>query len=136
MPTLYILRGLPGSGKSTLGEKLAPGRCIAADDYFMSDGVYKFDIAALGDAHAYCQKRVDSLMSDDFNQDVAVANTSVRFIHLEPYLKLVQKHNWSFQIIHAEFAGKIVDGKISPYQNVHGCPDAQIQKMKSQWENW
>ena len=43
--TLYILRGIPGSGKTTHAKRLAGtnGVIISADDYFMRDGEYCFD---------------------------------------------------------------------------------------------
>jgi ABC-type proline/glycine betaine transport system ATPase subunit len=55
---LFIIRGLPGSGKSTLGRSirgLSGGvpDCLSADDYFVgADGVYRFSPSGLPGAHA------------------------------------------------------------------------------------
>jgi len=43
MKELFLLRGLPGAGKSTLAKSIGPIN-IEADQYFIdSDGEYKFD---------------------------------------------------------------------------------------------
>ena len=57
MSTLILVRGLPGSGKTTLAIKLAaayPGAaCLSADNYFTDalTGEYRFDSAQLEQAH-------------------------------------------------------------------------------------
>ena len=39
---LYLLRGVPGSGKSTVAQNIG-GTHFETDKYFMVDGEYKFD---------------------------------------------------------------------------------------------
>ena len=43
---LYLVRGLPGSGKSTFAKKLVHSDFLVceADKYFMVNGEYKFDV--------------------------------------------------------------------------------------------
>lgn len=66
MATLVLIRGLPGSGKTTLAAGLSrvdglTRRC-AADDWMLDDaGHYKFDPSKLRAAHEACQ----------FSEDVA-----------------------------------------------------------------
>ena len=44
MKNLYIVRGLPGSGKSTFARSIAkPYQIFEADQYFMKKGKYNFD---------------------------------------------------------------------------------------------
>ena len=83
-PTLFAIRGLPGSGKSSLGALL--GNAIAADDYFMDkdDGIYRFDPSKLGAAHADCLQRAQRILILGF--DIAVCNTFSQRWELEPYI--------------------------------------------------
>jgi NEDD4-binding protein 2 len=60
--TLYILRGISGSGKSYLSKQIikehdGKGEIFSTDDYFMKDGKYVFDGKKLGIAHDWNQKR-------------------------------------------------------------------------------
>ena len=81
MKRLYLVRGLPGSGKSTVARALADGaiiggEAIETDEFFVdADGVYRFDGAKLGDAHRDCLERARALMTTPGTRLVAVANT-------------------------------------------------------------
>ncbi|XP_053921368.1 NEDD4-binding protein 2-like 2 isoform X3 [Cuculus canorus] len=59
---LLILRGLPGSGKSTLSRILLgqsrDGIVFSTDDYFRQQDGYTYNATQLGDAHDWNQKRV------------------------------------------------------------------------------
>jgi uridine kinase len=58
MHTLILMRGLPGSGKTTAARELTKHlnpkdyRLFAADDYFMNTGKFVFDSAQAGQAYA------------------------------------------------------------------------------------
>lgn len=61
-PTMYILRGHSGSGKSTWARSLAardPNVVIcSADDFFVGeDGQYVFDGDKIGEAHSACRNK-------------------------------------------------------------------------------
>ncbi len=52
--TLYIVRGIPGSGKSTFAKTLG-GQHYEADMFFIDEnGVYNFDFTKIKDAHQWC----------------------------------------------------------------------------------
>ena len=88
---LYIIRGIPGSGKTTLARKLAPDANYAADDYFYdSDGNYKFDVTKLDAAHKWCHKAVENAMINGVPV-IAVNNTFVRKWEYADYIEMAEK---------------------------------------------
>ena len=61
---LILLRGLPGSGKSTLGDvilytnQLTNQDVLSADNFFIDkNGEYVFDGAKIKEAHNNCQQK-------------------------------------------------------------------------------
>lgn len=123
MKKLYLVRGIPGSGKSTFAESICD-KVVSADDYFMDGDEYKFDASKLKHAHRYCQKKTESIMQT--GNDVAVANTFTREWEMEPYYKLAEKYGYMVfsVIVENRHHGK----------NVHGVPDDALQKMKDRFE--
>ena len=44
MKSLILVRGIPGSGKSTFAKEISYGfPFLSADDFFMIEGKYQFD---------------------------------------------------------------------------------------------
>ena len=120
---LVLIRGLPGSGKSTMA-KAMHGYChFEADQFFMRDGEYKFDPALLKHAHDSCQKMADAALQ--IARDVVVSNTFTRKWEMQAYLDMAKKHGADVRIITAT----------GNYKNVHGVPAEAIQKMRDRWED-
>jgi predicted kinase len=76
-PTLYLYRGIPGSGKSTAAQKNHDIDFVfEADDYFWLDGVtfiYNYDTNLISDAHRHCLWKTKVALQKGYS--VAVANT-------------------------------------------------------------
>lgn len=85
---ILLLRGLPGAGKSTLGEALGLP-CVAADD-FRPEGPY--DPADSPAAHAACLAAAERFCEQ--GRSFAVANTFVREWEMEPYYQLAARHSY------------------------------------------
>ena len=136
MKVLYIVRGLSGSGKSSLGEAIAnPIWCseresffkdiYSADDYFTDkQGNYNFDPNKLADAHADCFSKVEIAMTKDIIK-VVVANTFSQSWEAEPYFKLAKKYDYSPFVVECQ----------NTFKNVHGVPQETIEAMRTRWEN-
>jgi shikimate kinase len=58
---LFIVRGLPGSGKSTIAKQLSYNH-FEADQYFERDGEYNFIPSEIGNAHQWCRHQVRNAM--------------------------------------------------------------------------
>ncbi len=122
--TLFIIRGIPGSGKSALGELLAPGVSYAADDYFTeSDGTYNFNPAKLPRAHDLCLVNIESAMEHNIER-IAVCNTFTRKWEAASYFELAEEHDYSVFIIHCQ----------NDFGSTHNVPEAAIKKMEARWE--
>ncbi len=80
MRNLYIVRGLPGSGKSTFA-KFVGDSFVEADMFFMKNGKYEFDMSKIRDAHSWCLSTVRAWMqmnADTYGlefSEIAVSNT-------------------------------------------------------------
>lgn len=132
---LYLVRGLPGSGKSTFAKKLVHSDFLVceADKYFIEKetGEYKFDGSKIKDAHKYCQDLVetymkDSLVNDQWYREIAVSNTFTMEWEMKPYFELAEKYGYTvFTIVVENRHG----GK-----NIHGVPDDKLEVMKNRFE--
>ena len=121
---LYLLRGIPGAGKSTLAKQLGDAN-FEADSYFMVDGEYKFDPTKLRTAHKWCKLRVEHAMEDGLDR-VVVSNTFTQEWEMEEYYELAKQYGYRvFSIIVENRHG----GK-----NLHGVPEDKLQIMKDRFE--
>lgn len=124
MKIMYIMRGIPGAGKSTIAAKLVGEKNVfAADDYFYHNGEYCFDPEKLKDAHKYCQTNVEKAMKNN-TIEIAVANTNIKQWEMEVYKKLAK--NYKYHVV--ELTVK------SDFENMHDVPSEVVNRMKNDFE--
>lgn len=125
MSKLILVRGHPGSGKSTIAETLFPSFLhFEADMFFINQGgVYVFDKDKIKEAHQWCQEMTRKHIKRNF--DVIVTNTFTKKWELEPYLCIAKDFNAELYVIKAE----------GNFQSVHGVPDEVIKRMKDTYES-
>lgn len=126
---LYILRGVPGAGKSTLAKTIG-AVYFESDMFFMVGNEYKFDITKLKNAHAWCQDQVRISMKNSNSKlgdtRIAVANTFTQEWEMEPYIEMAKEYGFTvFTLIVENRHGGV---------NQHNVPEDIIEKMKNRFE--
>lgn len=123
MKRLFLIRGLPGSGKTTLA-KMITEYAVAADD-FMVDAArgYSFKPAQLSNCHGACQGRVKGWMEADC-EPIAVHNTFTQAWEAKAYFKLADEFGYEVFVISCE----------NKFGNDHGVPEGSIAIMRERWE--
>lgn len=151
---MVIMRGLPGSGKSTIAKNIYDyqdqfpthllrkdgfdGPEIAsADDYMVNTkGEYVFDSTKLGLNHTLCFARALYLAHEDHHPLIIIDNTNMSRHEISPYLMLGQLSGYRILILHVNpprlFGG--VDTKFLAERNVHGVPHTVISDMADRME--
>jgi predicted kinase len=118
---LIILRGLPGSGKSSFAELLGTKAICCADDYVTRNGVYNWKPETIGASHDWCQRKCRRFMKKQAER-IVVANTSTSARELKPYMDLARQFGYKvFSVVVENRHGGV---------NVHNVPDATLEKMK------
>lgn len=131
MTTFYLIRGLPGSGKSSLASVLEKASVlehnvirVEADDFFLDhEGNYNFDATKLKQAHEYCYSKASEYLKLEY--DVIVSNTSTTEKEVKHYQELAEKNN-------ATFVSIIVENRHGN-TSVHNVPAEKIQQMKNRF---
>ncbi len=122
---LVLIRGLPGSGKSTIAKSLYGFVHLEADMYFVDAvGNYQYEKARIKDAHEWCQRETKKYL--EAGKDVVVSNTFTRRCEIEPYIKIADAIGITPNVLIA--AGK--------FENVHGVPADVIENMRNRWEEF
>lgn len=132
MKELILVRGVPGSGKTTFARNLwSQGRengissAVWEADMWMTDeqGNYKFDVSRLALCHQLCQQMVCCDMMTPVKR-IYVANTFVRKWEADVYYALAKVWGYDVKVYRLE----------GNFENVHGVPADKVAIMKSNME--
>ena len=129
---LYIVRGVPGAGKSTLAKSIAKSwQIFEADKYFMKNGHYEFDFNGIKDAHNSCKRKVHramhpGLFNSLFYRNIVVSNTFTQEWEMRFYQIIARKYGYKVHTI-------IVENRHGG-KNEHGVPDEKVEQMKNRFE--
>ncbi len=129
---LILLRGIPGSGKSTLGEIILQTTqqqkpdVLSADNFFVDEnGVYNFDSTKLKEAHNMCQQKCAERMRLEFSK-IVVANTFTQEWEMQPYFEMAKRYGYRIHTL-------IVENRHGS-KNIHNVPDDKLEQMKDRFE--
>lgn len=130
---LFLVRGLPGSGKTSFASAIWNDYAVCEADKFFYDkeGNYNFDPSKLKEAHAWCKNEVETRMIEHQNNqqyypEIAVSNTFTQEWEMEDYFKLAVKYGY-------KVVSLIIENRHGG-QNVHGVPEDKLQIMKNRFE--
>ena len=128
--SLFLLRGLPGAGKSAIAEILSEkGKYpfFSIDDYFIdqSTGEYSFDYKTNHLAYKHCENMTREALSSGCDK-VFVHNTFTAEWEMEPYFKMASEMSYNVFVLTVEnrHGGK----------NIHEISSDQIQKMAEKYK--
>lgn len=130
---LTLVRGLPGSGKSTFANTITNEFSVCEADKFFydEDGNYNFHPSKLGLAHSWCREQVETRMKDNqmneqFYPHIVVSNTFTKEWEMSEYFELAKEYGYKvFTIVVENRHGGV---------NQHGVPADTLEKMKERFE--
>jgi predicted kinase len=127
---LAIIRGLPGSGKSTIAKRLYGHNhqtvILETDMYWYrnADRKYEFEFEHLNRAHRWCLQTAEAFLAQDRN--VVIANTNLTFSEVKHYVDFAKRlgahifvHTLSKDINHG---------------SIHGVPPEVMERMYNKIE--
>lgn len=140
--TVYILRGLPGSGKSSLAQNLDYAasnenksvEICCADDFFIdSNGNYNWYASGIADAHSMCRSKFSEAIRND-TDTIIIANTNTTRKEYNFYYEEAKKAGYFVQVI---TVGEFSDEAIERYafQNTHGVTKDILVKMRDRFQH-
>lgn len=122
---LILIRGIPGSGKSSLYEtkfKNKGYKHVEADMFHINkDGEYKYNPDNVKNGHMWCQKRTRELLES--GKKVVVSNTFVKEFEMKFYFNLAEELNKSIQVIRMT----------TQFKSIHNVPEKSLNKMKKEF---
>ena len=119
---VVIMRGIPGSGKSTWVKQNYPSALVvSADQYFMVGNNYVFRKELLPKVHDECLKNYLKALKNR-TELIVVDNTNLKVFEIAPYYRLAEVFNYKVKIIYLA-----VDPDNG--ENVHGVPKEIVQQM-------
>lgn len=139
---MFILRGLPGAGKTTRARELkkecASEGCaiLSADDFFLytvgGKVVYRFDPTQLQMAHDMAVDRTRQ-EAEKGTPTIVIDNTNAKRRDFQQYLDIAKLHG--YQVVE-EIVGGLTTVDVETYTKrcVHNVPKHTIAKMASEFE--
>jgi len=129
---LILLRGVPGSGKTTLGNIILFNTqsniqdVLSADNFFVNEkGEYIFEATKLKEAHNDCQVKCAERMRNQFSK-IVVANTFTQEWEMEPYFEMAKRYRYRIHTL-------IVENRHGS-KNIHDVPDEKLVQMKNRFD--
>ena len=130
----FIMRGIPGSGKSTVAKKLKgeDGVIHSADALFLNEnGDYVFNRNKLKFNH---EQNFDDFKSSIKNgqEKVIVDNTNITEREYKRYAEYAQEHGYIVSYVVMPH----IPAKVAAERNLHQCSEEIIVNMLRKWKKF
>ncbi len=126
---VFILRGLPGSGKSDFAKALAGDAgddvICEADAYMYKDGKYDFNPKKLGICHKLCMDKFKRLIHSRESR-VIVSNTSTKTREFKEYKKYAEENGYRVTVV-------IVENRHGN-TSIHDVPEESMNAMRERFQ--
>jgi uridine kinase len=136
--TVIFLRGISGSGKSTIASSLSQllgtknTAVCSADNYFIEDGIYRFESSKLSEAHEACARALKSALAFSNIRYIIVDNTHTRMWHLYNTETLAKESGAEIHYLNIVVPDK-EHVSLCLKRQIHCVPD---HILVEQWLNW
>jgi NEDD4-binding protein 2 len=135
-PVVVVMRGAPGSGKSTIANKLVESLrsefgtdigslLFSADAERMVDGKYCFDAINPDRAHGACFSKFMKAAQHLRNGFIVIDNTNVQAWEISPYVAVARSFGWSPVVLTV-----LTPLEVCLRRQTHGVPKSTLSRME------
>ena len=118
--SLILVRGIPGSGKSTFAKLLGRAICSADDYHIDLNGNYNWKKENLNASHEWCKRKCERFMKIGVER-IIIDNTLSSEWEINPYMNMAKKYGYRvFSVIIENRHGGI---------SIHNVPENTLEKM-------
>ena len=126
MSIIHIVRGLPGTGKTTFVQKQFPGMLQIENDQFWITGDGKYEYGTVENPREACDNYVKVMAMTAMQQKVnfAVSRVGCSERSVRELVELAKTFNYDFHI------WRMSSENTAVFHNVHNVPDDAMKFMK------
>jgi predicted kinase len=138
--TLIIMRGLPGSGKSTRAKELQEEGVIHSTDTYFTDpisGEYKFDFEKAKEYHQNNLEAAIESMKAGISP-IIIDNTNTQRWEFQKYLDAAEEYGYDVKIETIDptnYSEDFIKELAERQKKTHNVPEQVIIDMLKRWED-